>query len=90
MAESKSDYFSFDFSAYSEKISKFELLLLSRLALDSECGSHRSAIQLFLVRQRCPPSRSLLGVKQAWVGAPQCLLLTQSGHPAMARMLGFA
>jgi len=38
MAESKSDYFSIRFNAHSEKISKFDLLLLNRLAADSECG----------------------------------------------------
>ena len=67
MAESKSDYFSFDFSAYSEKISKFELLLLNRLALDSECEEPSQPIQLFLVRQRSPLLVSLLGVKRTYL-----------------------
>ena len=37
MAESKSDYFSFDINAHSEKIAKFDPLSTNRLALYSEC-----------------------------------------------------
>jgi hypothetical protein len=38
MAESKSDYFSFEINAYSEKIAKFDPLSTNRLAPDSECA----------------------------------------------------
>jgi len=36
MAESKSDYFSFEVKAHSEKIEKFEALSINRLLVGSE------------------------------------------------------
>jgi hypothetical protein len=38
MAESKSDHFSFEINAHSEKNAKFDPLSTNRLAVDSECG----------------------------------------------------
>jgi hypothetical protein len=63
MAESKSDHFSFEINAHSEKIAKFDPLSTNRLPVDSECGHttnirHPTDLLIIIALRELLPKRS--------------------------------
>ena len=74
MAESKSDHFSFQIKACSEKFAKFGPLSNNRLAFDSECGRANRAS---LITNTCTPFHGGSSSKSRYVRSPDRMLPAQ-------------